>query len=215
MKRTKIKVIALASFVILCALVLASCGQMDSGVGDDTRAVETRQIEVYVPEDDVTIDPIKNGDVSPDEIPQDTDVFVIGHSVSEIENEEEIEEPIPDDYVIVGEREDDSFAADVIGGGGYNDDAVIAERIDQIREVRDGVFQNPTVETEVGSDVSGAEYLPSSLTESDDVPSDAPAFVDPAGGGTNPFAGGSSDIDDHNADEFVGEGDRPGEGIHF
>ena len=44
----------------------------------------------------------------------------------------------------------------------------------------------------------------------------APVFIDPCQGGPNPFDDDTpSVIDDHNSDEFVGDGDRPGEGIHF
>ena len=44
----------------------------------------------------------------------------------------------------------------------------------------------------------------------------APVFIDPCQGGPNPFDDGTlTEIDDHNSDEFVGDGDRPGEGIHF
>ena len=52
----------------------------------------------------------------------------------------------------------------------------------------------------------------------DIAPNDnAPVFVDPAQGGTNPFENAPpTEIDDHPVDEFIGEGDdRPGEGIHF
>lgn len=47
--------------------------------------------------------------------------------------------------------------------------------------------------------------------------SNAPIFVDPGQGGANPFENAPpTEIDDHPADEFIGEGDdRPGEGIHF
>ena len=43
-----------------------------------------------------------------------------------------------------------------------------------------------------------------------------PVFINPCRGGSNPFDDDiPSDIDDHSLDEFVGDGDRPGEGIHF
>lgn len=44
----------------------------------------------------------------------------------------------------------------------------------------------------------------------------APVFIDPCRGGPNPFADGTpTEIDEHSSDEFIGDGDRPGEGIHF
>ena len=45
----------------------------------------------------------------------------------------------------------------------------------------------------------------------------APVFVNPAQGGPNPFEDAPpTEIDDHQVDEFIGEGDdRSGEGIHF
>lgn len=44
----------------------------------------------------------------------------------------------------------------------------------------------------------------------------APIFIDPCQGGPNPFDDDKpTEIDDHNSDEFIGDGDRPGEGIHF
>ena len=46
--------------------------------------------------------------------------------------------------------------------------------------------------------------------------SNAPVFVDPCLGGPNPFDDDTpTEVDDHNSDEFVGDGDRSGEGIHF
>ncbi len=47
--------------------------------------------------------------------------------------------------------------------------------------------------------------------------SNAPVFINPAQGDANPFENAPpTEIDDHPADEFIGEGgDRPGEGIHF
>lgn len=44
----------------------------------------------------------------------------------------------------------------------------------------------------------------------------APVFIDPCQGGPNPFDDGSpTEIDEHSSDEFIGDGDRPGEGLHF
>lgn len=44
----------------------------------------------------------------------------------------------------------------------------------------------------------------------------APVFIDPCQGGPNPFDDGTpTEIDEHSSDEFIGNGDRPGEGIHF
>ncbi len=52
----------------------------------------------------------------------------------------------------------------------------------------------------------------------DTVPNgNAPVFVNPAQGGSNPFEDAPpTEIEDHPVDEFIEEGDdRPGEGIHF
>ena len=187
MKRTNFRVIALALSVILWSLLLASCGQKESVAGEETSAVETDRIEVSVPEDDVKIDPIKNGDVSPDEIPQDKDIKVVSHTVKEIKKEtDDIVPPVVvSESVETGQREFDDTPGEMIGGV-YNDDVIIAERVEQ-----------------------------ADVYEDDGNGGAAPVFVDPASGGANPFAGGSSDVDEHNADEYVGEGDRPGEGIHF
>ena len=44
----------------------------------------------------------------------------------------------------------------------------------------------------------------------------APVFIDPCQGGPNPFEDSTpTEMDDHSSDEFIGDGDRPGEGIHF
>ena len=68
------------------------------------------------------------------------------------------------------------------------------------------VPDEPTVETS-HADETDAEHQ-------DDT--NAPVFIDPCQGGPNPFDDGTpTEIDDHNSDEFVGDGDRPGEGIHF
>ena len=53
-------------------------------------------------------------------------------------------------------------------------------------------------------------------TDAEQQGGNAPIFIDPCRGGPNPFDDDTpSVIDDHNSDEFVGDGDRPGEGIHF
>ena len=216
MKRTKIRVIALALFVSLLSLLLASCGQKENAVDEETSAVETDRIEVSVPEDEVKIDPIKNGDVSPDEIPQDKDIKVVSHTVKEIKKEtDDIVPPVVvSESVETGLREFDDTPGEMIGGV-YNDDVIIAERVEQAKEEKASVAKNPTVEKSVESEAAPAPSLPSDVYEDDGNGGAAPVFVDPANGGANPFAGGSSDVDEHNADEYVGEGDRPGEGIHF
>ncbi|MBO4869585.1 MAG: hypothetical protein J5585_07730 [Clostridia bacterium] len=216
MKRTKIRVIALVAFVILWSLLLASCGQKESVADEETSAVETDRIEVSVPEDEVKIDPIKNGDVSPDEIPRDKDIKVVSHTVKEIkkETDEEIPPVVVSESVETGQREIGDASGEMIGGV-YNDDVIIAERIEQAKEEKEGVSKNPTVEKSVESEAAPAPSLPSDVYEDDGNGGAAPVFVDPASGGANPFAGGGSDVDEHNADEYVGEGDRPGEGIHF
>lgn len=53
-------------------------------------------------------------------------------------------------------------------------------------------------------------------TDAEHQGGNAPVFIDPCQGGPNPFDDGTpTEIDDHNSDEFVDDGDRPGEGIHF
>ena len=67
------------------------------------------------------------------------------------------------------------------------------------------VPDEPTVETS-----------PSDETDAEQQSVNAPVFVDPCQGGPNPFDNGTpTEIDDHNSNEFVGDGNRPGEGIHF
>ena len=67
------------------------------------------------------------------------------------------------------------------------------------------VPDEPTVETS-----------PADKTDSEQQGGNAPVFIDPCQGGPNPFDDDTpTEIDDHNSDEFVGDGDRPGEGIHF
>lgn len=46
--------------------------------------------------------------------------------------------------------------------------------------------------------------------------SNAPVFIDPCQGGSNPFDDETpTEIDEHSSDEFIVDGDSPGEGIHF
>ena len=67
------------------------------------------------------------------------------------------------------------------------------------------VPDEPTVETS-----------PADETEAERQGANTPVFIDPCQGGPNPFEDGTpTEIDDQNSDEFVGDGDRPGEGIHF
>lgn len=57
---------------------------------------------------------------------------------------------------------------------------------------------------------------PADETDAEQQGGNAPVFIDPCQGGPNPFNDGTpTEIDDHNSDEFIGDGDRPGEGIHF
>ena len=60
------------------------------------------------------------------------------------------------------------------------------------------------------------ETSPADETDAEQQGGNAPVFIDPCKCGPNPFDDGApTEIDEHNSDEFVGDGDRPGEGIHF
>ena len=74
------------------------------------------------------------------------------------------------------------------------------------------------VTTEIDETEDDTVVVIDQSTEPDDQVNDnAPVYVSPVTGGENPFDPDvPTEVDEHDVDEFIGEGDdRPGEGIHF
>ena len=122
-------------------------------------------------------DPVGNGDITPDEIPDENSTV----KVVDVEAKTEIkEEPT---------HEPEVFETQITPEQKEKDEDRPVNLIDETEEKSEDANSN----------------------------GNAPVFVNPAQGGSNPFEdGGETEIDDHNSDEFIDEGgDRPGEGIHF
>ena len=138
-------------------------------------------------------------------------------------------EEIPDNLSSAGDPPIEPVAKTVSGDGG---DRVTAET-DTEKNTETTVTETQNMPEAVAEPEPAAvpEYIPDPVIVPDEPtvetsPADetdaerqggnAPVFIDPCQGGPNPFEDGTpTEIDDHNSDDFVGDGNRPGEGIHF
>lgn len=188
--------------------------------------------QVDPPETDTPFDPndpVGNGDIAPDEIPDaDSKVKVINDGTDN-DNKEIPTTPVvtPADKTESAEKnKNEDKTGNIADDHEIINDAVIEKKEEEQKkqEEKDKKDDKPaTVVTEektVGSDEDKPVSFSGDTEEkSDDANTNgnAPVYVNPAQGGSNPFeGGGDSQIDDHGSDEFVDDGgDKPGEGIHF
>lgn len=176
-------------------------------------------------------DPIGNGDVAPEEIPDNPTVKVINESVKSDVKEpvittESTVQPEPD-KVISEQKSPDEEKPDEVDCEIIND--VIIEKTEEAEEKKreeEDQSDKPTIVVDEESTIGDESDKPVSVIEDEEErPAEddanengnAPVYVNPAQGGENPFDGSEdSEVDDHNSDEFVGDGgEKPGEGIHF
>ena len=200
--------------------------------GKDPDSPETDTPGTASVPDDTTVpfdpeDPVGNGDIGPDELPEDTSISVkrIEVETGGTEAATEPQSPALIEIVSIETKkapEDDKPAevrAEVIN------DIVIEKKEEAAKEKleADPLVTAPATVIESVS-VTVEEDKPVTLiTETDEPKEDpeqngtAPIYVNPSQGGANPFENGTkTQVDDHNSEEYVGEGgERPGEGIHF
>ena len=174
-------------------------------------------------------DPVGNGDIAPDEIPDDDSKVKVVTGSAEVDNKQIPAVPVvtPDDKVETSEKDKDEVkTGDVADDHEIINDSVLEKKDDEQKKKDEEDNKNDKPATVVSEEkTTGSEedkpvsFVNDTEKKSEDANTNgnAPAFVDPAQGGPNPFeGGGDSEIDDHNSDEFVDEGgDKPGEGIHF
>jgi hypothetical protein len=172
-------------------------------------------------------DPVGNGDITPDEIPdEDSTVKVVDvEAKTEIKEEPTHELEVIETQITPEQKEKDEDRPIEVENEIIND-TELEKKNDAEKQKADEAEKDDKPATVVNEEKSegSEEDKPVNLIDeteekSEDANSNgnAPVFVNPAQGGSNPFEdGGETEIDDHNSDEFIDEGgDRPGEGIHF
>lgn len=172
-------------------------------------------------------DPVGNGDVAPDEIPDEgSKVKVVDGSVEEGQKDTPAATPeVTDPKVTAGQKDKTEDKPAEVDNEIINDSELEKKEEAEKKKTEDAEKDDKpaTVVTEEKTTGSEDDKPVSIIGETEEKSEDAntngnaPVFVDPAQGGPNPFeGGGESEIDDHGSDEFIGDGDdRPGEGIHF
>ena len=172
-------------------------------------------------------DPVGNGDIAPDEIPDEGNkVQVIdGNAESGEKKAPDTPAPVSNDNVTSGQKKPDETKPAEVENEIINDrELEKKEEAEKEKAEEDEKTDKPvtviSTDTEIGDEEDKpASFIDDTEEKSEDANSNGngPVFVNPAQGGANPFEGGSdSEIDDHSSDEFIDDdGDRPGEGIHF
>ena len=172
-------------------------------------------------------DPVGNGDIAPDEIPdEDNDIKVnAGETETGRIDGSEVPSVTPEIKTVQGEkRQDESKSAEVENEIINDNELEKKDEAEKKKEQEAEKDDKPTTVVGSESTIGNEEDKPVSVIEDTEEKNEetnadenAPVYVNPAQGGSNPFeSGGDSKIDDHNSDEFIGDdGDRPGEGIHF
>lgn len=174
-------------------------------------------------------DPVGNGDIALDEIPDPDNKVKVETNAAEDDNKEIPATPVVtvDDKVEQTEKnKDEEKTGDIADDHEVINDSVIEKKEDEQKkkDEEDNKGDKPATPVSEEKTVGGEEDKPVSFIgdteeKSEDAENNgnAPVYVNPAQGGENPFeGGGNSEIDDHPSDEFVDDGgDKPGEGIHF
>ena len=172
-------------------------------------------------------DPVGNGDIAPDEIPdENNDVFVnAGESEAGEKDTPFAPTVTPKSNTEQGQKKQDETMPAEVENEIINDNELEQREESKKKQAEeDEIKDKPTTIVNTDTTIGEGEDKPVSVIDENDEYEDGvqengngPTFVDPAQGGSNPFEnGGESEIDDRSSDEFIGEdGDRPGEGIHF
>ena len=162
-------------------------------------------------------DPIGNGDIAPDEINDDPAVKTVDSKTEDGDKTPAVVTPPAEDKVKPIEKAPTEVPSD---NEAINDN-VIAEK-EKVKEteekkIKEDEEKHPTVVVEEKTATEQSEEkAPVIVEEKDDTPTgNGPTYVDPTKG-DHPFVppvaqGGGGNT----ADDLIGDGDRPGEGIHF
>ena len=172
-------------------------------------------------------DPVGNGDIAPDEIPEtDSKVQIVDNTVEDGQKDVPATPPaVTEDKVTTEHKKPTEEKPAEVENKIINDNELEKkEEAEKKKTEEDEKTDKPVTVISTNTEIGDEEDKPISFIDDTEQKSEdanttgnGPVFVDPAQGGANPFEdGGDSEIDDHSSDEFIGEdGDRPGEGIHF
>ncbi len=173
-------------------------------------------------------DPIGNSDIAPDEIPDTDSKVKVVEDIAEDDNKTVPAVPaetFEDKVEHIEKKKDESKPDEIADDHEVINDEVIRKKEDERKKKDEEDLKNDKPVTVISEEKTIVEttkqvtVLNEKIEIKDDAVSNgnAPVYVNPAQGGPNPFEeGGTSEIDEHNSDEFIDEGgDRPGEGIHF
>ena len=172
-------------------------------------------------------DPVGNGDIAPDEIPEEGSKVKVVDGTAE-DNQKKIPDdyqPVTDEKIESGQKQPDETKPAEVENQIINDNELEKrEDAEKKQEQEAEKDDKPATVVSTVSTTGDDEDKPVSVIDEKDEGQEnaqdngnAPVYVSPVQGGANPFEGGDdSEIDDHSSDEFIGDdGDRPGEGIHF
>ena len=172
-------------------------------------------------------DPIGNGDIAPDEIPdEDNKVTVVDGTVEDTKKEPSKSDTTVTDVKVKSDKKDSKKEKpDEVGYEVLNDNETEKkEEAKKQKAEKEKQEDKPATVVSVEKSKGTDDDKPVSLIDETENKSEdankngnAPVYVNPAKGGPNPFeGGGDTKIEDHDSSEFIGEGDdKPGEGIHF
>lgn len=177
--------------------------------------------EVSVPEEPgVQVEPVTGPDSpepkepgeEPTETPEAGPKVLLADSREVLRELREISVPVAPDPVETVKPMEEEPVFDV-GGEILNNE--LEEKKEELRkqEEEEKDREHP-VEVLSSESVIPEEELPVKVLS--ETLSGGPVYVDPARGGPNPFeSDATTKVEEHPVEEYIGSGERPGEGIHF
>ena len=166
-------------------------------------------------------DPIGNGDIAPDEINDDPSVKVVDSTVETEKKDVVVDDPTPaDDTVKPSAKEQDVVQTGEVAEVIINDTIIEEkEKAEKERKEEEQKEQekHPAVVVEEKTTTETPEEKPPVIVEEKDIiPSgNEPIYIDPTQGEHPLVIIDNGPPTEYNVDDFIGDGDRPGEGIHF
>ena len=173
-------------------------------------------------------DPVGNGDIAPDEIPdKNNPIKIVDENVengTDTATQPTADAPVViDENVTSGQKDKTEEKSESIDNEILNDNEIEKREETEKKQQEEAEKDDKPAEIVIEDKTTGSEedkpvsVIDDTEEKSEDSDGNAPVYVSPVQGGQNPFeGGGDSEIDDHGSDEFIGDGgDRPGEGIHF
>ena len=166
-------------------------------------------------------DPIGNGDIAPDEINDDPSVKVVDSTVETEKKDVVVDVPTPsDDTVKPSVKEQDVVQTGEVAEEIINDTVIEEkEKAEKERKEEEQKEQekHPVVVVEEKTTTETSEEKPPVIVEEKDItPSgNEPIYIDPTQGEHPLVIIDNGPPTEYNVDDFIGDGDRPGEGIHF